>query len=146
MEFSFALGHMSMSLFALQTFRILTSRTGNPLSKSIKDLSNGKSTLQNEILGDLGQEFASPPEKGEELPLEELRSALSAGHSGNFGKYTSDLVSRMVGSKMPGGFNMSAIKAHLSKTWGLGPQRADAVLLVGTTMEPAKRLGSEGKT
>jgi fatty acid synthase subunit alpha, fungi type len=114
-----------------------------PLSKSIKDLSNGKSTLQNEILGDLGSEFASPPEKGEELPLEELGAALASGHSGSLGKYTSGLVARMVGSKMPGGFNMSAIKAHLSKTWGLGPQRADAVLLIGTTLEPPKRLASE---
>jgi fatty acid synthase subunit alpha, fungi type len=30
-----------------------------PLSKLIKDLVGGKSTLQNEILGDLQQEFAS---------------------------------------------------------------------------------------
>jgi fatty acid synthase subunit alpha, fungi type len=40
-----------------------------PLSKSIKDLVGGKSTLQNEILGDLQMEFMSAPEKGEELPL-----------------------------------------------------------------------------
>jgi len=43
-----------------------------PLSKSIKELVGSKSTLQNEILGDLVQEFSSGPEKGEELPLEEL--------------------------------------------------------------------------
>jgi Fatty acid synthase subunit alpha Acyl carrier domain len=36
-----------------------------PLSKSIKDLVRGKSTLQNEILGDLQMEFTSAPEKGE---------------------------------------------------------------------------------
>lgn len=114
-----------------------------PLSKSIKDLVGGKSTLQNEILGDLGQEFSSAPEKGEELPLEELGSALGVGFSGNLGKYTTGLVSRLIGGKMPGGFNLSAIKSYLSKSWGLGPQRADGVLLLGTTMEPSKRLGSE---
>ncbi|RPD53959.1 hypothetical protein L227DRAFT_463424, partial [Lentinus tigrinus ALCF2SS1-6] len=43
-----------------------------PLSKSIKDLVGGKSTMQNEILGDLQLKFSSAPEKGEELPLEEL--------------------------------------------------------------------------
>ena len=59
-----------------------------PLSKSIKDLVGGKSTLQNEILGDLQQEFASAPEKGEELPLEELGSALGSGFSGALGKYS----------------------------------------------------------
>ncbi|KAK7463431.1 fatty acid synthase alpha subunit Lsd1 [Stygiomarasmius scandens] len=113
------------------------------MSKSIKDLVGGKSTLQNEILGDLQQEFASAPEKGEELPLEELGAALGSGHSGNLGKYTSGLVARMLGAKMPGGFNSSAVKAYLSKSWGLGPSRSDAVLLLGTTMEPPKRLGSE---
>ncbi len=46
---------------------------------------------------------------------------------------------------MPGGFNISSAKSHLSKTWGLGPQRADTVLLIATTMEPAKRLGSEAE-
>jgi len=116
-----------------------------PLSKSIKDLVGGKSTLQNEILGDLGQEFSSAPEKGEELPLEELGAALGIGFSGSLGKYTTGLVSRLIGGKMPGGFNLSAIKSYLSKSWGLGPQRADGVLLLGTTVEPPKRLGSEAE-
>ncbi|KAF7965824.1 hypothetical protein HWV62_41719, partial [Athelia sp. TMB] len=116
-----------------------------PTSKSIKDLVGGKSTLQNEILGDLQMEFAGAPDKGEELPLEELGSALSQGYSGSLGKYTSGLVSRMVGGKMPGGFNASSIKAHLAKTWGLGPARADGVLLLATTLEPAKRLGNEAE-
>jgi 3-oxoacyl-ACP reductase-like protein len=38
-----------------------------PLSKSIKELSNGKSTLQNEIMGDLQGEFSSAPDKGEKV-------------------------------------------------------------------------------
>lgn len=114
-----------------------------PLNKAIKDLVGGKSTLQNEILGDLGAEFASAPEKGEELPLDELAAALSSGYSGVLGKVTGGLVSRLIGGKMPGGFNASSIKAYVSKQWGLGPQRADAALLLGVTLEPAKRLGSE---
>ena len=116
-----------------------------PVSKSIKELVGGKSTLQNEILGDLQMEFSSAPEKGEELPLEELGSGLGVGYSGSLGKYSSGLISRMVGGKMPGGFNITSIKAHLSKAWGLGPSRSDGVLLLGTTMEPAKRLGSEAE-
>ncbi|TFK33214.1 fatty acid synthase [Crucibulum laeve] len=116
-----------------------------PLTKTIKDLVGGKSTLQNEILGDLQQEFSSAPEKGEELPLEELGSALGTGFSGVLGKYSTGLVSRLVGGKMPGGFNASAIKSYLSKSWGLGPSRADGVLLLATTLEPAKRLASEAE-
>jgi fatty acid synthase subunit alpha len=116
-----------------------------PMGKSIKDLVQGKSTLQNEILGDLQLEFASPPEKGEELPLEELGSALSSGYNGALSKHTSGLVSRLVGGKMPGGFNATSVKAHISKAWGLGPSRSDGVLLLATTMEPPKRLGSEAE-
>lgn len=116
-----------------------------PLSKSIKDLVGGKSTLQNEILGDLQQEFASAPEKGEELPLEELAAGLSSGFNGSLGKYSNGLISRVIGGKMPGGFNVSAMKTHLAKAWGLGPSRADGVLLLATTFEPAKRLGSEAE-
>ncbi|KZW02887.1 fatty acid synthase [Exidia glandulosa HHB12029] len=134
---------------ALDTLRIIIAQKLKkkvedvPTSKAIKDLVGGKSTLQNEILGDLQLEFASAPEKGEELPLEELASSLSIGYAGTLGKYTGGLVSRLVGGKMPGGFSMSAVKSYLAKTWGLGPLRADAALLYGATMEPAKRLGSE---
>ncbi|KAF8638240.1 hypothetical protein AX17_002262 [Amanita inopinata Kibby_2008] len=116
-----------------------------PLSKSIKDLVGGKSTLQNEILGDLQQEFSTAPEKGEELPLEELASALAAGFSGSLGKYSNGLISRLIGGKMPGGFNISATKTYLAKTWGLGPLRSDGVLLLAVTHEPPKRLASEAE-
>jgi fatty acid synthase subunit alpha, fungi type len=115
------------------------------LSKTIKDLVGGKSTLQNEILGDLQLEFASAPEKAEESPLEELGSALGVGFTGTLGKYSSSLISRMISGKMPGGFDSSSIKSYLSKTWGLGPSRSDGVLLLGTTLEPAKRFGSEAE-
>ncbi|KAG0657455.1 3-oxoacyl-[acyl-carrier-protein] synthase, partial [Rhodotorula mucilaginosa] len=114
-----------------------------PLNKSIKDLVGGKSTLQNEILGDLQGEFASAPEKGEEMPLSELGAALNQGYPGSLGKYTTGLVARMMGGKMPGGFGLSAAKAHLAKAHGLGPGRTDGALLVALTMEPEKRLGSE---
>lgn len=136
-------------LKAVDTLRIIIAQklkkgVGEvPLTKTIKDLVGGKSTLQNEILGDLQLEFSSAPEKGEELPLDELGAALNVGSSGTLGKHTSGLVSRMIGGKMPGGFNITAARAHLNKTWGLGPLRSDAALLHGITMEPAKRLGSE---
>jgi 3-oxoacyl-ACP reductase-like protein len=84
-------------------------------------------------------------EKGEELPLKEPGAALGVGHSRALGKYTSGLVSRMVDGKMPGGFNITSIKAHLSKAWVLGPSQSDGILLLDTTMEPAKCLGSEAE-
>ncbi|WWD18974.1 hypothetical protein CI109_103431 [Kwoniella shandongensis] len=115
-----------------------------PLSKSLKELSGGKSTLQNEILGDLQVEFASAPEKGEDLPLDELGAALSVGYSA-LGKHAMALTNRMIASKFPGGFNISAARAHLNKQWGLGPLRTDSALFFGILNEPAKRLGSEAE-
>ncbi|WVQ99903.1 hypothetical protein IAU59_007046 [Kwoniella sp. CBS 9459] len=115
-----------------------------PLSKSLKELSGGKSTLQNEILGDLQVEFASAPEKGEDLPLDELGAALSVGYAA-LGKHAMALTNRMVASKFPGGFNITAARAHLNKQWGLGPLRTDSALFFGITNEPAKRLGSEAE-
>jgi fatty acid synthase subunit beta len=115
-----------------------------PLSKSLKELSGGKSTLQNEILGDLQVEFASAPEKAEDLPLDELGAALGVGYSA-LGKHAMALTNRMVASKFPGGFNITAARAHLNKQWGLGPLRTDSAIFFGITNEPPKRLGSEAE-
>ncbi|KAG6191041.1 hypothetical protein E4U27_005035 [Claviceps purpurea] len=114
-----------------------------PLSKAIKDLVGGKSTLQNEILGDLGKEFGSTPEKPEDTPLDELGAAMQATFDGNLGKQSQSLVARLISSKMPGGFNITAARKYLESRWGLGPGRQDGALLLALTMEPAARLGSE---
>jgi fatty acid synthase subunit beta len=54
---------------------------------------------QLQILGDLQQEFASAPEKGEELFLVELGSPLGSGFSGALGKYSTGLISRLIKAK-----------------------------------------------
>ncbi|KAK9446831.1 3-oxoacyl-reductase [Limtongia smithiae] len=116
-----------------------------PLAKAIKDLVNGKSTLQNEILGDLGKEFGAAPEKAEETPLEELGAALqSAGFNGQLGKQSASLISRVIASKMPGGFNLTSARKYLQDRWGLGSGRQDGVLLLAITIEPPARLAAEG--
>nr|ODN98836.1 hypothetical protein L204_02800 [Cryptococcus depauperatus CBS 7855] len=115
-----------------------------PLGKSLKELSGGKSTLQNEILGDLQVEFASAPEKGEDLPLDELGAALSVGYTA-LGKHSMALTNRLIASKFPGGFNITSARTHLNKQWGLGPLRTDSALFFGILSEPAKRLGSEAE-
>ncbi|KAJ4349858.1 beta subunit of fatty acid synthetase [Didymosphaeria variabile] len=114
-----------------------------PLSKAIKDLVGGKSTLQNEILGDLGKEFGSTPEKPEDTPLDELGAAMQATFNGQLGKQSSSLIARLVSSKMPGGFNITSVRKHLETRWGLAQGRQDGVLLFALTNEPAARLGSE---
>ncbi|KAI7904710.1 fatty acid synthase [Cokeromyces recurvatus] len=117
-----------------------------PLSKAIKDLVGGKSTLQNEILGDLQKEFNNGvPEKSEETPLDELGAALNSSFSGALGKHSSTLVAKMIGAKMPGGFTLNSAKTYLTNSYGLGPGRIDGALLVAITMEPASRLGAEAE-
>ncbi|KAK4100222.1 hypothetical protein N658DRAFT_427983 [Parathielavia hyrcaniae] len=114
-----------------------------PLSKAIKDLVGGKSTLQNEILGDLGKEFGSAPEKAEDTPLDELGAAIQATFDGNLGKTSQGLVARLISSKMPGGFNITTARKYLETRWGLGSGRQDGALLLAITMEPPARLGSD---
>ncbi|KAI1007021.1 Fatty acid synthase subunit alpha [Podosphaera aphanis] len=114
-----------------------------PLNKAIKDLVGGKSTLQNEILGDLGKEFGSTPEKPEDTPLDELGASMQATFNGQLGKQSSSLVARLISSKMPGGFNITVARKYLETRWGLASGRQDGVLLLGLTMEPATRIGSD---
>lgn len=99
--------------------------------------------MQNEILGDLGKEFGSTPEKPEDTPLDELGASMQATFNGQLGKQSSSLVARLVSSKMPGGFNITAVRKYLETRWGLGPGRQDGVLLLALTMEPASRLAAE---
>ena len=114
-----------------------------PLSKTIKELVGGKSTVQNEILGDLGKEFGSTPEKPEDTPLEELAEQFQDTFSGELGKQSSSLISRLISSKMPGGFTLTVARKYLQTRWGLGTGRQNGVLLVALANEPAARLGSE---
>jgi fatty acid synthase subunit alpha len=105
----------------------------------------GKSTLQNEILGDLGKEFGSTPEKPEDTPLEELGTAIQATFNGALGKQSQSLIARMVSSKMPGGFNLTSVRKYLESRWGLQSGRQDGLLLYALTAEPAARLKAEGE-
>ncbi|CAI1780489.1 hypothetical protein SEUBUCD646_0P00590 [Saccharomyces eubayanus] len=133
----------SLVLRVLVAHKLKKSLDSIPMSKTIKDLVGGKSTVQNEILGDLGKEFGSTPEKPEETPLEELAEAFQDTFSGALGKQSSSLLSRLISSKMPGGFTITVARKYLQTRWGLPSGRQDGALLVALSNEPAARLGSE---
>ncbi|KAJ3387995.1 3-oxoacyl-[acyl-carrier-protein] synthase [Lobulomyces angularis] len=128
---------------------LISNKLKKPLSelaptKTIKDLVNGKSTLQNEILGDLSSEFGNiPVDKAEEIPLAEVAAAIQNNFGGSLGKMSMTLINKLVSGKMPGGFGMGQVKSYLSNAFGLGAKRSDSLLLHGLTMEPAARLSSE---
>lgn len=134
----------SLLLHVLVAHKLKKSLDQIPLSKAIKDLVNGKSTVQNEILGDLGKEFGSTPEKPEETPLEELAEQFQDTFAGQLGKQSSSLIARLMSSKMPGGFSVATARKYLQSRWGLGAGRQDSALLIALTQEPAARLASEG--
>ena len=68
---------------------------------------------------------------------------MQATFNGQLGKQSSSLVARLVSSKMPGGFNITAARKYLETRWGLGSGRQDGVMLLALTMEPSSRLNSE---
>ncbi|KAL5049032.1 3-oxoacyl-synthase [Aspergillus fruticulosus] len=113
-----------------------------PVEKTIRDLSGGKSTLQNELTGDLVAEFGRVPEGVEDKPLSSLAEAFQPEFSGMPGKAMSTLISRFVSSKMPAGFNQSAIQEYLNSRWGLTKSHATIPLCFAPTMEPARRLAN----
>ncbi|KAH9238140.1 hypothetical protein K456DRAFT_1828773 [Colletotrichum gloeosporioides 23] len=117
-------------------------------TKSINQLiSEGRSTLTNEVVGDLHVEFANQlPDRAEEQRLTELFATISKVHTGTLGKKTSSLVASFVSSKLPGSFNQSKVREHLQQRWGLGPMRQDAVLLLALTSQLESRLPSEDAT
>ena len=106
----------------------------------IADKPPGKSTLQNELIGDLTAEFGSLPEDAEDMTLEALCTNLGPRFSGKLGKPMSGLVSKLISSKMPAGFNQAAIRDYLDSYWGLGKNRQTAVICFAVTAQPPARL------
>ncbi|EIT75385.1 hypothetical protein BDV35DRAFT_402179 [Aspergillus flavus] len=115
-----------------------------PAAKSIRDLSAGKSTLQNELIGQLDAEFRGLPEGSEDLALEALASHFT-NFSGQPGKVMGGHIDRLVAARMPAGFNQAKIRDYLSSHWGLGLNRQTTVLCYAVTMEPAARLADAGQ-
>ena len=101
---------------------------------------SGKSTLQNELIGDFHAEFGSLPEDAESMTLESLSTSLGPKFSGKLGKPMSRLVSKLVSSKMPAGFNQAAIREYLSSYWGLGENRQTAIMCFAVTAQPPSRF------
>jgi fatty acid synthase subunit beta len=108
---------------------------------TIHQLANGKSALQNEVVGEVESEFGSSVEGTAEMPISQLASSFPAYKT--LGPVTAALVAKCVADAMPGGFGPSHVKTYLKSEWGLGAGRTDAVLLIARVMAPAQRLASE---
>ena len=128
----------ALTALVAQSLRISESEL--KLDDSIKSLSKGRSTIQNEIIGDMLEEFGSLPEDAENTPLKELAGALQKSYRGNLRKCLRNRIEKLVSSKMPGSVDMKFVRSYLSTTWRLPPGRQDSVLLRALSQQPASRI------
>ncbi|KAL2864073.1 uncharacterized protein BJX67DRAFT_390216 [Aspergillus lucknowensis] len=112
-------------------------------TQSIKSLAGGRSTLENEIIGDLASEFGSLPDRAEDLTVSDLSAALQKTFTGQMRKVLLKALHAMFASKMPGQFTVATARTYLQSRWGLGAGRQDSVLLLAIAQQPGSRLKEE---
>ncbi|KAF2031175.1 hypothetical protein EK21DRAFT_63721, partial [Setomelanomma holmii] len=113
-------------------------------SQSIKALCGGRSTVQNEIIGDLTKEFGSLPDQPEDMELSALATILTESGKGSFlGPCMNALAGKVASSKMPAGFSVARIRKHLETTWRFQAGLQDRVLITTVSFPPANRLSDE---
>ncbi|MCJ1325979.1 hypothetical protein MMC10_002642 [Thelotrema lepadinum] len=132
---------------------IIASKLQKPFSsietsKTIKQLVGGRSTLENEIVGDIAAEISILPERAEETELDVLCAAIQASPSftGQLKKTTNGSIQRLFNLKMQGSFNVGKARSYIRERWGFLAGRQDAVLLRAAVSPPVSRLGSESDT
>jgi fatty acid synthase subunit alpha, fungi type len=119
-------------------------KTREQLSEAdtIKSLAGGRSTLENELVGDIENEFSGVPmaERPEAMTLGDLAASIAPHFRGTLGKKSTMLIEKIVLSKLPAGFSLSDARAYLQSRWGLAVGRQDTVLLSAVTTAPPARL------
>lgn len=132
---------VSMQITCVIANKLKGELEGISPDKTISNLVGGRSTLSNEIVGELDAEFPGIlPDRPEEIPLKELAETLQAGSSGRLGKSTSSLVAKAISSKFPGDYSQSNVGRYLGDRWGLGAMRQEAALLMLVAKQPVSRL------
>lgn len=101
----------------------------------------GKSTLQNELIGDLTDQFGFIPDRAEDMPLAVLAESLEPENSGQLSQAFYEIIGRWILSVMPPKFNLSAMRHYLNQTWGLGPSRQIHVIAFAMTQTVADTIG-----
>ncbi|KAL2819638.1 hypothetical protein BDW59DRAFT_164966 [Aspergillus cavernicola] len=124
---------------ALIARKLRRSATEIDPSRSLKDLCGGKSTLQNELIGELGNEFRTLPDRAEDVSLVDLDAALGEV---SLGASSAVLLQRLFSAKMPARVTIPAVRTRLAAVWGLPVDRQTAVLVGALAAEPQARLPS----
>ncbi|KAI0849571.1 putative 3-oxoacyl-synthase [Daldinia vernicosa] len=74
------------------------------------------------------------------ITLKELAATIQGAYDGKLKKCLRTRVEKMVGSKMPGSFDLISARSYLNDKWGLASGRQDSVLLLALGQQPAARL------
>ncbi|KAI1460004.1 putative 3-oxoacyl-synthase [Annulohypoxylon moriforme] len=128
------------SVKALVASSLKKSASDIKLEDSIKSVSGGRSIVQNEIIGDMLEEFGPLADDVENIPLKELASTIQATYDGKPKKCLRTRIEKMIASKMPGSFDLISARSYLSDKWGLASGRQDAILLIALSQQPSSRL------
>lgn len=115
------------------------------LNKSLKELSNGKSTLQNEIKSDLIKEFQSLNDDNiEDRPLLELCSELQAD---KMGPVTLPQVIKFVAKNLTGKFStLASVRSYLAQDWSMVDPNPLMLFMAYSKNSLSSRFGSEEST
>ncbi|KAK8069369.1 fatty acid synthase alpha subunit FasA [Apiospora phragmitis] len=111
-------------------------------SEPLKQLCGGRSTLQNEIIGDLVAEFSVLPEQAEQLSLEELAGGVNLKND-SIGPYTTARISKFVSAKLPSNSRVSGLRRDMKERWGLGAGMQDRVLLAALVQQAPNRIADD---
>ncbi|KAK4862444.1 hypothetical protein LT330_002577 [Penicillium expansum] len=130
-------------LFAIVARALKRSAAEIDGSKSIKALAEGRSILENEIIGDLHSEFGLLPDRAEDLPLAQVGPEIQSSHKGGLGKVTTAMINSLFTAKMPSNFTVATAREQLHTQWGLQSGRQDACLLCAVTMQTTSRIAAE---
>ncbi|XDG08518.1 hypothetical protein ABKA04_008133 [Annulohypoxylon sp. FPYF3050] len=128
------------SVKALVASSLKKSTSDIKLDDSIKFISGGRSIVQNEIIGDMLEEFGPLADDVENIPLKELASTIQGTYDGKLKKCLRTRIEKMVGAKMPGSFDLISVRSYLNDKLGLASGRQDAILLIALGQQPAARL------
>jgi 3-oxoacyl-ACP reductase-like protein len=138
----------AIPLTALHAIRLITSiklklsfADCDP-SKSLKTLAGGKSALQNEVLGDIANEFKSEPDGAAELSLSDLAGKVGGGYAGP-GKVLQGMATKNMALALPGAWGKSKASSWLVDTYGVGVPTAEAIITHALMHKAAARHETE---
>ncbi|KAE8415217.1 hypothetical protein BDV36DRAFT_298295 [Aspergillus pseudocaelatus] len=138
-DVSLSSSHIALAMTAQKLRRPFDKVT---MGKTIRELSGGKSTLQNELVGDLVIEFGRVPEGVEDMTLVALGEALQGIFVGKPAKQMATLIARLISRKMPAGFNQISMQDYICSRWGFSKSHSLVPICLAITIEPIARLAN----